>query len=24
LFPDYFLTSKDFINEIFDWLKIEL
>ncbi len=22
-FPDYFLTSKDFVEEIFDWLKIE-
>lgn len=23
-FPDYFSTKKDFIEEIFDWLKIEL
>ncbi len=24
VFPEYFLTKKDFIEEIFDWLKIEL
>ncbi len=24
VFPNYFLSTKDFMNEIFDWLKIEL